>query len=372
MARKGENIYLRKDGRWEGRYIKERDVNGKAKFGSIYGKHYHEVKKKLIIMKSNSYKKNTFINVPASACFEDWAEYWLETAVRPYVKLETYAGYHRNLNNHIYPVLGNLNIGKITPQHIQDMVIGLQKKLAPTTLSGICRLLKSVLNAACEKEVLSRSPYQGIRLPRTGKRPPRVLTCLEQKKLEKNALYNNEIEYLMCLYTGIRVGELCALRWKDIDFENSYLHIRHSIQRIPANHDLQGTRLILSTPKSTASVRDIPIPHFLTMLLREKMVLEQISPQDYIFKNNKGNCRDPRTMQRKITELGKRLGIEGIHMHTLRHTFATRCLERGIRYEILCELLGHSSPQITLRHYAHCTPETKRKSMEHVNLLFFS
>ncbi len=372
MARKGENIYLRKDGRWEGRYIKGRDLNGKAKYRSIYGKRYNEVKRKLILIKSTLCQEDILPCIHGNGSFEDWAEYWLEVLTRPYVKLETYAGYRRSLNNHVYPVLGRINISDITPQHIQDLAAVLQEKLAPTTINGIFRLLKSVLNAAYEKKILSRNPYQGIRLPRTRSRPPRVLTCREQEKIEKNARTNNELEYLMCLYTGIRVGELCALRWKDVDLENSYLHIRHSIQRIPANADLQGTKLILGTPKSEASVRDIPIPHFLKILLREKMGMERTRPQDYVFKNSKGSCMDPRTMQRKIAELGKKLGIDGIHMHTLRHTFATRCLERGIRYEILCEFLGHSSPQITLRHYAHCTPETKQKSMEHMNSPLFS
>ena len=370
MARRGENIYFRKDGRWEGRYIKSRDLNGKARFGSVYGKHYQEVKKKLVIIKSELYQSDFIPVIHGNGSFEDWADYWLEILVSPYVKPETCAGYRRSLNKHIYPALGRMNIHEIEPRHIQDMVLALQKKLAVTTLRGICRLLKSIFNAACEKGVLFHNPYQDIRVPKAGKRPPRVLTCLEQEKLERNALTNNELEYLMCLYTGIRVGELCALRWQDVDLENSILHIRHSIQRIPSDSGLRRTQLVLGTPKSESSVRDIPIPEFLGMLLREKRILEKTDAKDQLFKGVKGGYLDPRTMQQRISKLGKQLGISGVHMHTLRHTFATRCLEQGIPYEILCEFLGHSSPQITLRHYAHCTPETKRKNMEFLNSIF--
>lgn len=316
MSKKGENIYLRKDGRWERRYIKSRDLNGKARFGSVYGKHYHEVRKKLVVIKCKQYQNNTVPIIQGSGSFEDWADYWLEILISPYIKPETCAGYRRSLNKHIYPVLGRMNIREIEPRHIQDMVLALQERL------------------------------------------------------ERNALTNNELEYLMCLYTGLRVGELCALRWQDIDLENSILHIRHSVQRIPANSGLHRTQLILGSPKSESSVRDIPIPKFLGILLREKRILENADSKDYLFKGVKGDCLDPRTMQQRISKLGKRLGINGVHMHTLRHTFATRCLEQGIPYEILCEFLGHSSPQITLRHYAHCTLESKRKNMDFLNSAF--
>ena len=139
MARKGENIYLRKDGRWEGRYIKGRDLNGKAKYRSIYGKRYNEVKRKLILIKSTLCQEDILPCIHGNGSFEDWAEYWLEVLTRPYVKLETYAGYRRSLNNHVYPVLGRINISDITPQHIQDLAAVLQEKLAPMVSSAFLK-----------------------------------------------------------------------------------------------------------------------------------------------------------------------------------------------------------------------------------------
>ena len=153
MAKKGENIYHRKDGRWEGRYIKGRKPDGTPKFGFIYGKQYSEVKKKLTIVKSELYQNTG--NLPViygSGKMCDWANYWIEVMIRPHIRPETYAGYRRNLDNHICAHLGEMDIRDITPQDVQNLMNVLQKKLAPTTLHGVCRLLKSIFASACSDQ----------------------------------------------------------------------------------------------------------------------------------------------------------------------------------------------------------------------------
>ena len=361
MAKKGENIYLRKDGRWEGRYIKGRRPDGKPLFGYIYGKQYSEVKRRLILIKSELYQNPVSCVICGDGSFRDWGEYWLEVLTRPHVKPTTYAGYRRNAEKHIYPVLGTLKLSAVTAEDIQRAVDLMQQTLAATTLQGVCRLLKSILKAALDKNLISQNPYQGIRLPKARRRPPRVLTRTEQFRLEQKLSETGEAEYLLCLYTGIRIGELCALRWEDVDFENRLLHINHAVQRIPNEDGRRKTHLILGTPKTEDSIREIPMPQFLSSILQEKWKLTQSA---FLFSGPRGSYKDPRTMQLRIVQLCQGLGIQGVHMHTLRHTFATRCLEKGIRYDVLCEFLGHSSPQITLRHYAHCTPEDKRQSID--------
>lgn len=364
MARKGENIYLRKDGRWEGRYIKGRNQNGKAVFGSIYGKQYCDVKKRLIIIKSELYREKDLAPQKNERTFYDWGEYWLEKIIKPHIKAGTYTGYRRNLERHIYPFLMNILVTDITSEDIQAMVNALQTSLAPATLHGVCRLLKSILNSAYEKGIIAHNPFQNIRLPRMNRKNPRVLTYQEQEKLEQQVLKSGEVEYLLCLYTGLRVGELCALKWEDIDVENAILHVRHSAQRIPVCGEKNKTVLILGTPKSEASLRDIPIPYFISKVLEQKRKEESASENEFVFSGRNNKCRDPRTMQQRITSICNGLDIAGVHMHTLRHTFATRCLEKNIGYEVLCEFLGHSSPKVTLSHYAHCTLETKRENIE--------
>lgn len=364
MARKGENIYLRKDGRWEGRYIKGRRADGKAVFGSIYGKQYCEVKRQLIIIKSKQYRETAQSPQQDARTFYDWGEHWLEKIIRPHIKTGTYSGYRRNLEKHIYPFLMDIMITEITSEDIQAMVNTLRPTMAPTTLHGVCRLLKSILNSAYEKGIITQNPFQNIWLPKINRKTPRVLTYQEQEKLEQQVIKTGELEYLLCLYTGLRVGELCALRWRDIDLENAVLHVRHSVQRIPVSVEKKKTLLIMGSPKSESSLRDIPIPSFISKVFEQKKNEEGVFENDFVFRGRKNGYRDPRTMQQRITSICSGMEIEGVHMHTLRHTFATRCLEKDIGYEVLCEFLGHSSPKVTLSHYAHCTLETKRENIE--------
>lgn len=364
MSKKGENIYLRKDGRWEGRYIEGRRPDGRPKFVSIYGKQYAEVKRKLILIKSELYQQGPELIICGNGSFRDWVEYWLEMMIRPHIKLSTYAGYRRNIERHLYPYLEKSTLKKIRPEDIQYMIDQLQGALAASTLRGICRLLQSILQAAWRKGLISSNPYRDIRTPKVPKMVPRVLTMQEQKKLEKHLLQEENVEYLLSLYTGLRVGEICGLCWKDIDLENQLLYVRKTVQRVSFFDGARKTALISGSPKSQTSAREIPLPAFLVQILRRKKAKARCSESSPLFPGRSKEYRDPRVMQKKISSVCQSLGIHGIHMHTLRHTFATRCLEKGIGYEVLCELLGHSSPQITLRYYAHCTPQTKRESVE--------
>ena len=138
MAKKGENIYLRKDGRWEGRYIKGRKADGKPIFCSIYGKSYNEVKKQLIIIKSTLYRHEDPKRIWAhSKTMADWLEYWLETLIRPNIKANTYLGYRRSIEKHIFPLMGQQEIRKLTAHTIQMAANTLAERLAPGTLHGV-------------------------------------------------------------------------------------------------------------------------------------------------------------------------------------------------------------------------------------------
>lgn len=361
MARKGENIYLRKDGRWEGRYIKGRKKSGKPLFGSIYGKTYSEVKKRLIIIKSKLYQeKGCELVYYQSKTLQDWMEYWLEICIRPNIKASTYQGYLRSIEKHILPLLGQQEIRELTARDIQMVANALSEQLAPGTLHGVFRLLKAALLAAQKQGLVSQNPYTNIKLPKLKSKRPRILTLQEQEKLVRFSLLQGDYAYMFCLYTGLRVGELAALRWEDIDFENNMLYVKHSVMRIPLENRKRGkSGLIITTPKSESSIREIPLPLFLIKLLYEEKE-KRANDNGFVFHGKKGVCLDPRTMQKRLEKICKQSNLKGVHMHTLRHTFATRCLENGVRYEILSELLGHASVQITLNYYVHCTLQDKR------------
>ena len=376
MARKGENIYHRKDNRWEGRYIIGRKMNGKPKFKSVYARTYSEVKKKLVILKSEfmKFEENSPVLVYGNGSLSDWMDYWLDIVVGPYIKESTYQLYRRNLEKHLRPCLGNLPLKHISNKDIQKMVNSLWEKLAPSTLHGVCRLLTSILSGAVKERLLIRSPYEEIRLPKFRQKQPRVLSEAEQNRLEHLVMETGNLKYLICLYTGLRVGELCALRFEDINFEDNTLSVCRSVKRVMTT-PLGGiavksaTKLVVGDPKTESSVREIPLPFFLTKMLLDQRQEAGASKENYIFQNSKGYAADPRTVQKQFERLTEKAGICGAHMHTLRHTFAMRCLERGMGYKALSEILGHSSSNITIKCYDNCTKESKQKLMHSVSLM---
>ncbi len=350
MAKRGENIYLRKDGRYEGRYIKGRTQSGKALFGYIYAKRYAEVKQKLtevkagIYIPSPAYKKSTV---------GEWMQYWLEFVSRPYITETTYMTYESQMRTHIMPALGGIALCLLDKDLVQNFVNGLTERLSAGMIHNILRLLKSAMRSAHSKGMIKYNPCEGIRRPVNKVKKPRVLTIVEQKCLEQRIIQEGKLEYLLCLYTGLRVGEVCSLRWEDFDFASNMLRIRRTAKRIRNIKSGSKTVVITGRPKTEDSIREIPVPAFLMDRLK------QIKKESgWMF------VADVRTTQQRLSKMATDLGIKGVHMHTLRHTFATRCLEAGIGVETLSVLMGHRSPTITLCYYAHCTKENKIRSVK--------
>lgn len=372
MARRGENIYHRKDGRWEGRYIVGRKMNGKPRFRSVYADTYSEVKKRLVILKSESMRcgDKAAVLTYGNGNLSDWMDYWLDVLEKPYVKETTYQLYRRNIKKHLRPWLGAIPLRKLSNDDLQKLVNSLREKLAPSTLHGICRQLKSILSSAVKEHLLIRSPYEEIRLPKFRQSKPRVLAEAEQNHLEYLAMETGDLKYLLCLYTGLRVGELCALRYEDINIEEQMLSVCRSVKRVPS--DMKNgyvSQLVVSDPKTESSVREIPLPFFLAKMLADQMKRAGAQKGDYIFQNSRGKAADPRTVQKQFERITKKAGISGAHMHTLRHTFAMRCLERGMGYKALSEILGHSSSGITIKCYDNCTKESKNKLMHSAKMI---
>ncbi|MGL4549414.1 site-specific integrase [Eubacterium aggregans] len=185
---------------------------------------------------------------------------------------------------------------------------------------------------------------------------------MEQRKLEKCLLKkeckdNAALGICLCLYTGIRIGELCALKWSAIDLTHGIIRIRETLQRIQQSNG--GTRVIISTPKTHHSLRDIPIPKILIKELRQCTDL----PQHY-FLSGSVKPMEPRIMQLRFSRYVSEGGIEHANFYALRHTFATRCIESGVYIKSLSELLGHSSTSFTLNRYVHSSMDYKRLQME--------
>ena len=367
MARKGENIYKRKDGRYEGRYKKGYGTDGKPIWGSVYGKTYTEAKEKLTLKKVEAKVQNNIIS--SSALLQNWIEKWIAT--QNHIKPTTKMMYYSHLKNHIKGSIGGITLKRLTAEAIQKFVDSETEKYEPKTVHAVFSMLKLSLKAAKGKGYIANI-YSDIRLPKVRRKVLRVFTPQEQKRFEKAIQDSNnryDIGILLCLYTGIRIGELCALRWENIDLENSTLYILHTAERV-LNDDKKSkkkTKISIEEPKSDTSTRPIPIPAFLV-----KILAEYERSEGYILRDN-GNYTDSRNISRRFKKLLEIAGLpDTFKFHILRHSFATRALELGMDIKTLSEILGHASITITLNLYAHSLPEYKKKQMDKFNDLYNS
>ena len=367
MPKRGDNIHKRKDGRWEGRYKIGRHSDGRIKYGSVYGKTYRETKEKLAEVASVS---SYFVNPKHQITFGEILELWLaNNTIR--LKGGTITKYRNLIDIHIKPELGNMYINKLNTTIINDY---LNKKLINGKKNGsgglsasYVRSIMIVINSAINFAVNEKycSPLNSpIFKPIIQKKDLLILTYEEQKKLE-NAIKNNitpsNIGIMMSLYTGMRIGEICALAWSDIDINKGIIRVRHTIARVNNNNShLKSANLIIDTPKTRASTRDIPIPSNLMIYLKE------IPPMSNYVISDSLSFVKPRTLEYRFHRLLSNANIKSINFHALRHTFATRCIEAGVDVKSLSEILGHANVNITLNTYVHSSIELKRRQLEKI------
>jgi integrase len=368
MARRGENIYKRKDGRWEGRSLKQ---NGKYHY--FYAKTYREVKEKM-----KDFKEESFDNIATTSNNKEYASEqfleWLTGEVSARVKPSTYESYYRCVYKHILPFFQkeeNLMIG-------EDSVFAFVKyiredsTIAETSKKKIFSIFKIAL-----KEILKTSPelhklLELVKLPRTECREVQVFSMKEQQKIEDAALKSNDacaLGIILCFYTGIRLGELCALKWTDIDFESGTMTIMRTVSRI-RSFEFEGnkTELHVGTPKSRKSIRKIPLPEFL-LKLAAKSSLNKKDRNCFVFTGN-DEPYNPRRFQKLFKRILKDCQVSDRKFHAIRHTFATRALELGVDIKTVSELLGHSGVSITLNVYAHSLMEHKKAAINKFNDLY--
>lgn len=364
MARKGENIYKRKDGRWEGRYIKSRDVQNRAVYGYVYAHSYGELKQKLNAAKGdtkNEIKSNNNLHT-----FSEWIDLWLERK-QASVKESTYVRYKNNIEKHIRPSLGNLNTELIDTETLQRFVSEkISGGLSEKTITDIIIILKNILKYSKANGEHINCDFSQIVIKRKF-HEMRVLSIDEERRLNK-VIFNNTDKYkmgvLICLYTGIRIGELCALQWKNISFTDKTLKVEKTMQRLQCENVEEKTKITITTPKSISSYRIIPLPDFLVSILKRY----KSSNEEFVLAQDNKSYVEPRTMQNHFKKYIEEAKIADANFHCLRHTFATRCIESDFEIKSLSEILGHSSVKITLDKYVHVTLQMKRNNMSKVKL----
>ncbi len=369
MSKKGENIYKRKDGRWEGRYIRLYDENGKAKYGYVYGKTYSDVKQRLLEKKAYS-GSQAEMDSKCSALYSDVLDAWLQST-RINIKESTYARYSHLIDTHIRSQLGKYQLSKISTQLVEGFIERLLScgrvdnngGLSAKTVTDILTIIKSTIDYARYNNLVVSCNLSKLTIKKKDKEM-RVLCQSEQDALIRVLIADMDLYkfgILLSLYTGIRIGELCALQWEDLSITNSTLKVRKTMQRIQETNigASSKTKIIITEPKSDCSIRDIPLPSFLVEIARQF----RDHPKAYILTGERGKYIEPRTMQNRFKTYVKESGISDANFHSLRHTFATRCVEVGFELKSLSEVLGHSNVNITLNRYVHSSFELKHSNM---------
>lgn len=300
--------------------------------------------------------------------YSEWLAEWLDIYIRPYVKLRTVLHYSNIINKRLIPDLGNMDICQLTPLEIQKYIAGLSTNgnfktgegLMPNSVYGILSVIKSSLSAAETHGIVDSFDNNKIKRPKRVEKKIECFTVEEQKLIESAVLDDKRDKMfgiVLCLYTGLRIGELLALEWDDVDLEKAELQITKTCYD-GINCDGSYGRII-DTPKTESSRRTVPLSDAVVPYLR---ALKARSRSKYVI-SERGKEPTIRSYQILFESLQKRLNIPHRGFHALRHTFATRALECGMDVKTLSEVLGHRSATITLNRYVHSLADHKKEMM---------
>ena len=356
------SIYKRKDGRWEARITLGKDKNGKRKTKSFYGRTWEEARSKLIAATENGdFQSLTELSV------RELCEDWLHILGRR-IKLSTAANYRSKLEKHIIPYFEGCLCSRVTRRQAYSFIeMMFSEGLSARYVCDILVIVKAVFRYG-RKEYGISDPFEDIIMPKSGRNDVKLLSSAQINELKEYISKNNSpaaIGAAMALTLGLRLGEICALQWTDIDINKRTLTVRRTVQRVSSvtsqhlQENVKRTQLIIMPPKSESSARTIPIPDILFVLLNS---LER-HDGTYVFGSG-GKPLEPRTMQYRFAKLLVDANLPSVTFHSLRHAFATNAIELGFDIKTLSEILGHSKVEITLNRYVHSSIDRKRSCME--------
>ncbi|MCI6652736.1 MAG: site-specific integrase [Ruminococcus sp.] len=287
------------------------------------------------------------------------------------VKESTYIRYKNSIDNHLKPSLGKYRLSEISTKVLEEFVneklrygnIISHKSLSPKTLADLLTIVKNTITYAQHEGMTIRCNFDNIRIKERNNEM-RILSDYELGLLH-NTLLKNPDRYkmgiLLCMYTEIRIGELCSLRCGDISTEDQVMKINKTMQKLQygKGNSERKTRIVITEPKSTSGIRTIPLQEHLIKLL----ALFLNNPKAYFLSGQISSIVETRVMQNKFKKYISQSGIDNINFHSLRHTFETKCVEQGFDIKSLSEILGHSSVRTTLDKYVHSSMKLKRDNM---------
>ncbi len=362
-------LFKRKDGLWQASFVPE---NGKRLY--FYGKTQKEALEKL--RKAQQENEKGLLPTGPKQRLGEYLIRWLETTHKPpMVKHSTYTQYRSAINNHLVPSLGKVFLHKLTVQQVQAFYAQkAQEGLKPNTISVIHGVLHEALENAVKWNLLSRNVVSLASVPRKTRYEVHPLSASDAQKLIQ-AVRGSKIEALLIIAvtTGLRRGELLALRWDDVNLEQGVLHVRRTMNRIA------GYGFVESDPKTKTSHRRVMLPNVAVEALKKHhAALDQAKQQagtkwiekGLVFPNTKGNFLSPDQLLKWFGQALDKAGLPHMRFHDLRHSAATILLSMGVHPKVVQELLGHSTIALTMDTYSHLLPSMQRDAMNGMDELF--
>lgn len=356
MEKTGITITKRKDGRYVGKFIVDYADNGKPQYQYVYGKTYEETENKVFIGRQivSRFISGKYITV--SNVYKEWLN-----AVVNRVKESTLANYTNKFEKHILPEFGDIPCADMTARRINAFINQkLAEGLSASYIRDIFTVFKMMLKYAQEEYGFKLS-LKNVVLPKAERKQVERINEKEQKMLVSYLKANMSLTafgILLSLFMGLRIGELCGLKWEDVDFKDRILHIRRTVQRISSINGNRKTKIVISSPKSATSFRDIVIPD----ALMKYFEMFRSEANNYILSGTDKPV-EPRTMQYRYKKILHSADVEDHNYHKLRHTFATISAEKGFSVKALSAVLGHSNVTLTLSRYVHPDLAYERRLM---------
>ena len=368
-------LRLRKDGRWEGRIIIGYDEKDKAITKTVTARSKRACETKLKELREEYAPAAGVSKRQAKPDMKlgEWIDMWYKLYIKPQTKITTHRQYENFIYHHIIPQIGDIPLSKLTQNDIQTF-LGQEKKngrltmrdrhgtgMSDTSVRKMGIIISSSLRKAVEQKLLRSNPAKGTKLPAKKAREMRVLTHEEIRNLLIQAKEDRAYEMILLeLNTGLRRGELCGLKWEDLNFSTGALRVSRQIIR--TENGLEEMPL-----KTKQSERTVFLPESVMNVLAQ---LRERTDSMWIFPSpsNSSKPRDPKALRNKIIKLMEHAGITGVRFHDLRHTFATTALEYGMDIKTLSMIIGHTSVATTLDTYSHITNEMQKKAAEKIEL----
>lgn len=364
--RKGE----RTDGRIQARVNVGRDEKGKIKYKYFYGKTQKEAKEKADKYKSEIITYGKAIE-KTDTTLSEWTYKHLFNNVLSTVAGSTFERTISIYNNYLKDTdLGNMNIQDVEPINIQGY-LNSHISLSKSSLKKIYNLLNGSFKAAVSNGLIRINPIASVKLPNSELKTKEVeILTLEEQKAYMNELerHSNGVVFLTALYTGMRIGELLALRWENVDLKNKTIKVCESSKRVKIynNKGIGETQTVTKTPKTDKGNRIIPISDSLVSIL-DNITSEK---EGLVFRSRTGNQLQHSMVWDTHCRICKNANIRHVGIHALRHTFASRCIEKGVDIKTVSDLLGHADVTTTLNIYVHSNDDTKRAATVAIDNLY--